>query len=154
MTKNNLQEHLGWILGSRACFPIENGHFAPPASSQSLLETLSAARRNTHSAPKPGIEVDGRNNENGAGCDFQFLQPAIPSQAKRRADSEDMARLQSGPNSSRKSRLLSQTTPDNVHCPTPYSSRLPGSTLRDQYSAAFDGADQGIHAILRIGHSC
>lgn len=151
MTKNNLRQHLDWILGSRPCFPIDNGQFAHPVSSQSPPEALPTTEPSTHSTPMLDIGVEDRNNDTGPSGGFQFVRPAIPCQVKR-ADSEDMARLQSGPGSSQKSRLLSQTIPAKVKCPTPYSSRLQGSTLRDQYSAAFDGVDRGEGASPRIGN--
>lgn len=145
MTKNNLREHLDWILGSRPCFPLDNGQLAHPAFSQGSPEAQQTAERSSHT-PRRDIGVEARNNDTDSRGDFQFLRPAIPSQVKRRADSEDMARLQSGPSSTKKSRLLSQINPVKAQCTTPYSPRLPGSTLRDQYTAAFDEVDRGTHA--------
>lgn len=152
MTKNNLRHHLDWILGSRPCFPLDKGQFPHPTSSQSSPEVLPPAESSAHT-PTSDSNTDGRNNDTGPSVDFQFLRPALPSQIKRRADSGGMARLQSGPSSSKKSRLLSQITPAKVQCPTPYTSRPLGSTLRDQYSAAFDEADKGTHADLSIGRT-
>jgi len=152
MTKNNLRHHLDWILGSRPCFPLDNGQIAHPACSQSSPDVLPSAESSAHT-PISDSNTYGRNNDTGPRVDFQFLRLALPSQVKRRADSEGMARLQSGPSSTRKSRLLSRITPAKVQCLTPYTSRPPGSTLQDQYSAAFDGADRGTPADRGIGRT-
>ena len=138
MTRHNLKEHLTWLLGSETAFP--------PPGDPSLLQSLSAA----------SITVEeGSNSPEGlldrtiatADVDFrnvaeprrlpEFVRPSLPAHSGDLNASEDMARLQTGPRSATKSRLLSQASPDLSKTPTPHAIPSNSASLKDQYSAYY-----------------
>ena len=138
MTRNNLNEHLTWILGTKASLPLQSGQFDIPVLSQSSSVRAPATQQNepsfTTTGPKPASRSDATESEEVP----QFLRPAVPSREQKRPVPGEMARLQSGPKSSTKSRLLSHAPPSEVKTPGSHGPRVIGSSLRDQYHAAFD----------------
>lgn len=106
MTRHNLGEHLTWLLTSNPSKPpsaspvIENPHLntglnerfeAPPQILQPSVPSVSA-----------GEELLFRNGEKSSAV--EYYPP--PSRPIITSDDEDMARLQSAPRSSKKSRLM------------------------------------------------
>ena len=142
MTKNNLRGHLDWFLGSKSHVPLQTGEFPPSVGSPVLGGyTHELEEGESSDAVLPNQE-------------FKFLCPAIPDRISRNTDSVHMARLQSGPKSTTKPRLLSHTTPTNVQSSTPYSTRPSGSSLRDQYSAVFEHIDDRIEPNQKLISCC
>ena len=147
MTKNNLREHLTWLLDTNAfapptILPITQNETTSSRSSRGIAVPIVPAREIT--SLDPGSTNLGSNNVVGAEEQPEFLLPAIPSRITTTRYSEAMARLQSGPRSTHKSRLLIHASPDPLQQPTPESARPPNSSLRDRYNSAFQ---QGMYCI-------
>jgi hypothetical protein len=124
MTQNNLREHLNWLLLTKCCIPTENSCIVRP--SPTTRSTVSAAAIST----TPVTEPEGQYDAVEASQDLELQRKAIASQVKRRAESEEMVRLQSGPKSSKTSRLLSQSAVPTSGMPYDNPSRSPNATSR------------------------
>ena len=138
MTKNNLKNHLDWFLGSKSQVPRHTGELASSAGSPVLRGALSITAHTSE------LKVGESSNAVLPDQEFEFVRPAIPDRISRNTGFVQMARLQSGPKSTTKPRLLSHTTPTNVQSSTPYSTHTSSSSLRDQYSAVFEHIDDRI----------
>lgn len=141
MTSHNLREHLQWLLVSKP--------FAPPqaiptphtqlASTQGVAEVLSEASIQVLSSTAPGlIPTAESGNASETERKPEFVRPAIPNRSNSSTGLEDMARLQSGPRSTNKPRLLSHASSDPLQLPTPRTTHTARVSLTDQYKAAYE----------------
>ena len=137
MTRHNLREQLNWILSTNASLPLQSSQSAAPFLSQSPTIEAPTIQHNDASVVEPEFEITNGSDASEGGR-YQFLCPAIPSRGQKRPPSNEMARLQSGPKSGTKSRLLSQAPPSEMRTPLSQVPQVIGSSLRDQYHAAFD----------------
>ena len=127
MTRNNLREHLSWVLSARA--------FSPLQSTRSLTGLLSTQQHEIVATAPIGSIGDGDHAEQAEQA-HQFLRPAIPIKIQEGTTLADMAKLQSGSSLSTKPRLLSHS-PHSFQSPKSNPVRLPGSSLHDEYNATF-----------------
>jgi hypothetical protein len=124
MTQNNLREHLNWLLLTECRIPMEKNWIVRP--SPTTRSTVSAAAIST----TPVTEPEGHYDAVEASQNLEFQRKAIASQVKRRAESEEMVNLQSGPKSSKTSGLLSQSAIPTSGMSFDYPSRSPNATSR------------------------
>ena len=132
MTRHNLNEHLHWLLRTSPIEPPRPAYAPPPASSiedvssgaeHIILNTIfEEADSNVSSSPRRG----------------DFVRPTSSASCLNLRGGHEMARLQSGPRSSNKPRLLSEHIPVALQTPTSSSIRKPGKSLKDQYSAQWE----------------
>lgn len=118
MTRNNLREHLTWLLAS---VPSNPAPLRPPGDNSLHLQNPSS-----HNSIEPLLETDSvrsvqcfDNEAHGGGEEESNLEIPRPSASQVpvfQAD-ETMVRLQSGPRSSKKSHLLSQTDFEPLQTP-------------------------------------
>ena len=139
MTKNNLTEHLTWLIRSRNFVPPT--HIPIPPSTEPDLSFSSGSEDPLHGQPEA---------TNGAPPNNQIAIDDVGHPLSQLARSQNlstslsfhstnlMARLQSGPRSSKMSKLLSQALPGQLQTPKSQSSRVPSTSLRDQYSAPYE----------------
>ncbi len=146
MTRNNLREHLSWLVTSKPFAPPPLGP-APPASYFSTAQdappnnTLQEEARELPTSLLTPSHTAGGDIDN-VRRDFEFARPLLPASVLNAGGSKEMARLQSAPRSNTK-RLLSHTSPDPLQTPTPYSGRRVSASLKDQYTAAFEHGSYG-----------
>ena len=139
MTKNNLREHLTWLMSSNTFAPPTPGPTpSDPIISQSFSSgsgyPLHSSLHRTIGWPKP----DEPTTYDGEAPPLPFAH-APDSDVSLGADSIDiMARLQSGPRSSTKSKLLSQALPGQLQTPRTHLDRAPSMSLTDQYKARYN----------------
>lgn len=124
MTVHNLREHLTWLVASNPSKP-------PP-----LTDFPNLAPDDTSHASSLQAEDFGRSASAtellsfGDGDNRSASQQLSSSVGTREAS---MARLQSAPRTTTKSRLLSQMKANPVETPNPSQSRVPGTSLKDRY---------------------
>lgn len=140
MTRNNLRENLSWLVSSKPFAPPPPGP-APPASYFSATQDTPIhdsllVEQQRHATSLPSLTRTAGGGIDHAGKEFEFTRPLHPASSFHTAGGEAMARLQSGPRSNTR-RLLSHSSSDPLQTPTPYSSRRPSTSLRDQYAAAY-----------------
>ena len=137
MTKHNLEEHLSWLLGSKPFAPPP-ARPTPPGEPSPLIPDIEADLQESviHDTRIQGDNVQSQRITDSA-------QLPLPSRHWNSGGTETMARLQSGPRSTTKPRLLSRISPDPLQTPAPYTSRVSGNSLRDQYSAAYEQSKHG-----------
>lgn len=143
MTRHNLKEHLSWLLRSETAVP-------PPGDS-SLIQRLSAATiiveegfdslEGLPDHPIATADVDSRNVAEPRTL-TEFVCPSLAAssgylEAGVEEAGVEMARLQTGPRSATKSRLMSQVSPDLSKTPTPRATPSNSASLKDQYSAYY-----------------
>lgn len=149
MTVHNLREHLTWLIASNpskpppptdfpGIAPVDRSHastlqpedFVPSASARELLSFGDEEHRS----------------------ESQHLSSSI------RTKEVSMARLQSAPRTTTKSRLLSQMKTNPLE--TPSQSRVPGASLKDRYEqgpfgtihSTFVGANASANGLDRPSH--
>lgn len=141
MTSHNLREHLHWLLVSKPFAPpegIPTPHIQS-ASTQGGAEILDTAPvQVSSSTPPEPIGPAESGNAAGPGRNPEFIRPAIPNRSNSSTGLEDMARLQSGPRSTNKPRLLSHASSDPLQLPTPRTAHTARISLTDQYKAAYE----------------
>lgn len=132
MTRNNLGEHLTWFLTS---------NLSKPPSASPVIENphLNTGLNERFEAPpqllRPSVPSGSANEEllfgNGERSSAVEFYPS-PSRPIITSDDEDMARLQSAPRSSKKSRLmLSQMNLDPIpQKPKDSQNRVPDPSPR------------------------
>ena len=138
MTRNNLGEHLSWILATKASLPLQSSPLEILVLSQSSAARASGTQQSAPSFTATAFQSTSKRDATEWEGVTQFLRPAVPPREQKRLAPDAMVRLQSGPKSSTKSRLLSHATPLEVNTPGSQVPRVLGSSLRDQYHAAFD----------------
>ena len=141
MTKNNLREHLSWLLKSAS---TNNLHSASGES----LKTVALLGPSNASIPTPFIgssaassTLISKRNDNATSfnADPAFARPNLPTSLLRAQSRDDMARLQSGPKSSNRPKLLSESTPASLQAPTPSSVHEHRHSLAAQYNRGLSG---------------
>ena len=147
MTKHNLTEHLDWLLRTKPFTPSNRSlpidQYSPLQSEigTSFESDLGAASISTRTPIEPGEgNVANTNSE-----EVDFVRPQLPTHSRDRGGLEDMARLQSGPRSTNKLRLLARTSPDPLQVPTPNSSQISRPSLAERYSADCGARVEGMH---------
>lgn len=141
MTRHNLSQHLNWFLDSQLTEPPQpvyaptSAGLGPDGLSQSqTVPNLSLETGNIQALP---------SNVNRAAEEPEFARPLQPASALNTFSCDAMARLQSGPKSGNKPRLLSENIPVPLRTPLPSTIRKPGTSLKDQYSAQWERKDSG-----------
>lgn len=144
MTRHNLQEHLSWLLRSETAVP-------PPGDS-SLIQRLSAATiiveegfdslEGLLDRPIATADVDFRNGAEPRTL-TEFVRPSLAANSGDLEAGVEMARLQTGPRSATKSRLMSQASPDLSKTPKPRAIPSNSASLKDQYSAYYGDNTNG-----------
>ena len=140
MTRNNLTEHLSWLLKS------VDSDAAYSASTRALESVTlcepSVGAVSTSSSCESAVlsaRVSGEPRLSSFDADQELARPNLPASLLRAQSRDDMARLQSGPKSSHKPRLLSESTPAPLHTPTQSILRRSSNSLIAQYSQGLDG---------------
>ena len=131
MTRHNLNEHLHWLLRTS---PIEPPRPAYAPAHASSLEDVSSLPQGAEHTILNTIFEEADSNVSSSRRQGDFVQPTSPNLR----GGHEMARLQSGPRSSNKPRLLSEHIPVALQTPTSSSIRKPGKSLKDQYSAKWE----------------
>lgn len=135
MTKHNLREHLSWLIGRGSHQPSQPA-YAPPTTGLASALGSPVDDQSLSQAVESVVE-EAQFLQNDAG-DSQakptFARPLLPASVLNAQSKDAMARLQSGPSSNNKPRMLSETTL-SLHTPTTSTARAPGTSLKDQYNA-------------------
>ncbi|KAL8758592.1 MAG: hypothetical protein Q9184_003885 [Pyrenodesmia sp. 2 TL-2023] len=105
--------------------------------SLSQFQSQTAEGLGTHETLSPG--TNGRSLQESE----EFVRPSLPANALQRRHLEAMGRLQSGPKSSTKPRLLSERLPDLAQIHKQANSTRPATSLIEQYNAAYGRSDDG-----------
>lgn len=136
MTKHNLNQHLHWLLGSLPSQPPRPVYARPPPLSIGNTSSLPPNLERLESDTVFG-EVDG--NVDSSARQPEFVRPTLPASVLNTRAGNEMARLQSGPRSSNKPRLLSEHIPVALQTPAYTSIRKPCISLKDQDSSQWEG---------------
>lgn len=140
MTKHNLNQHLHWLLGSLPSKPPRPVYAPPPPPSVGNASSLPQNFEHLGSDTLYG-ELDG--NVNSSARQPEFVRPTLPASVLNTQAGNEMARLQSGPRSSNKPRLLSEHIPVALQTSASTSIRKPGTSLKDQDSAQWERGPPG-----------
>ena len=142
MTRHNLSQHLTWLIGSKSLHPPQP-IFTPPSTA-----TPSASEPTLENPPPPLVfadtipEVSGpqviSKDVLGQESRTEFARPSVPASVLNTYRTETMARLQSGPRSGHKPRLLSESILPPVQTPSVSVPRSLGQSLREHYTAKWD----------------
>lgn len=138
MTTNNLREHLTWLIGSNTFAPPTPG--STPPDFTALLSFSSGSEDPLHQDVHDVVGVSGIHQPITYNARLPRPHSARhqdPGQSFRSGDTEGMARLQSGPRSSKKAKLLSQALPGQLQTPDTHQNRAPSRSLTDQYNARY-----------------
>ena len=147
MTRNNLREHLTWLIGNGPPQPPQPEYTPPPTGASSVLEAILED-------PSPPLVSAGPvsdstriqvvfDNVLGQESPPEFARPSVPASVLNAHGADAMARLQSGPKSNHKPRLLSERIPLSLQTPSAPLARPPGQSLTDQYNAPWDQKPSG-----------
>ena len=145
MTRNNLTEHLTWLIASNPSNP-------PPPR---LLNDSSLPPQNlpgnNHGEPLPEtgiVRSAGCSNHGGSsgGEGESYLEQLLPStsQVPVSLSDEAMVQLQSGSRSSNKSSLLSQPLCEPLQTPKAFQNLNSGTSRRGRYNASEEQSATGI----------
>ena len=135
MTRHNLNQHLDWFLGSSLTEPPQPAYAPPPTSS---FPNPSSLPQEVESLELARIVEEVDNNVHSPARQPEFVRPTLPASVLNAQEGHDMARLQSGPKSSKKPQLLSERIPVALQSSTPISVRRPATSLKDQYNAQWE----------------
>ena len=150
MTENNLGVHLRWLLNCGSLQPPQPTYAPPPIESSIAPEDahLLAQTLDDTCADAEDEELCSTTNNRS------HIRPHDIARVQQSASrinariNDAMAKLQSGPKTSNKPRLLSEILPVTLQTPTPFTSRPPGTSLKDQYSARWNRKTAGKHRML------
>lgn len=136
MTKHNLREHLSWLIGCGSLQPSQPA-YAPPTTGLASALGPSVDDQSPSQAAESVVEEPHfrQNDAGGPQAKPTFARPLLPASVLNAQSKDAMARLQSGPSSNNKPRMLSETIPLSLHTPTTSTARAPGTSLKDQYNA-------------------
>ena len=141
MTRHNLSQHLTWLISSNPLHPPQP-IFTPPSTATSSVSepTLEGPPPLVFADPFSGGSLPQVTSKDVRGQEPQteFTRPAVPASVLNTYGTETMARLQSGPRSSHKPRLLSETIPPSVQTPSVSVPRALGQSLREHYTAKWE----------------
>ena len=138
MTRHNLREHLTWLLRS------ENAN-SPPADLTPLQTNIASSTptgaddnspQNTLDHNIVAADVEAENVAEARRLP-EFVRPSLPARSGNCEAVGDMAKLQTGPRSATKSRLLSQASPTPLETSTLRAKLGNSTSLKDQYSAHY-----------------
>ena len=142
MTRHNLSQHLTWLIGSNPLHPSQP-IFTPPSTA-----TPSVSEPTLEDPPPPLVFADPLSRVSGPqvtskdvlgqGSQTEFIRPSVPASVLNTYGTETMARLQSGPRSGHKPRLLSESIPTSVQTPSVSVPRPLGQSLREHYTAKWE----------------
>ena len=146
MTKHNFKDHLNWLLKSNIAVPrytlLATAHpswITTNSDTDCQSQRTPTAYANSQNASSGGeiktLKVSAPERE--------FIRPSLPASVLNGQGGDAMARLQSGSRSSNKPRLLSENIPVSLQTPAS-NTRVPGSSLRDQYTARYERQNEGI----------
>ena len=160
MTRNNLNEHLSWLLNTLPSIPSTQDASTLPPEAEDVSDYIFDSSSNL---PLSNITVEGRLPTSLKPSTNVAQSPASVKKARRSAEDpglsapsltvdsprklgdkrESMARLQAGPKPVTKARLMSQYTPQQLA--TPAASTIPDKTtsLARSYNAQFPRQAQG-----------
>ena len=139
MTVHNLEEHLTWLFASNLSKPPPT---APPTASGVEIGTRPGSKcapslRVEHISPSPiANEAIARGNGDDH---LGFQRVSSPSGSIDARDEKTMARLQSAPRPTTKSRLLSERPTDTSQTPKASQQQTSGQSLRDRYEQGTSG---------------
>lgn len=144
MTKNNLREHLNWLIGCGSLQPSQPA-YAPPTTglASAFGATLESQTPSQSLEPVDEERYTTQKDVGGSQAIPTFARPLLPASILNAQSKDAMARLQSGSRSNNKPRMLSDTVPSSSQTPTPTLARAPGTSLKDQYSARWDSRATG-----------
>ena len=154
MTRHNLQLQLAWLLGSTHNVPTPPV-ILPPANVSVTLgaEPYSLSQFQSQIAveflPAGITRLDVNGQELGSD---EFARPLLPASANQPSSSDEMVQLQSAAKSNMKPRLLSQALPELASTPKQHSTLKTGTSLGDQYNAAYSRENIGPMNKKRTGH--
>jgi hypothetical protein len=144
MTKHNLREHLSWLIGCGSLHPSQPAYtlsttglanaLGPLADDQIASQAIERAIEQPHALQK---------NADISQATPLFARPLLPASVLNAQRKDAMARLQSGPSSNNKPRMLSEAIPSLHHTPNTSSARAPGTSLKDQYNAQWTSRATG-----------
>ena len=154
MTRNNLREHLNWILATKASLPLQSGQFDIPVLGESSTVRALTTQHNEPRSITTGLKLASGSDATDSRGTPPFLRPTILPGKQERSVPGEMARLQSALKSSTKSRLLSHAPLSEVKTPGSEVPRDLGSSLRDQYHAAFDRPESCTCIVQKEVKSC
>ena len=142
MTRHNLSQHLTWLIGSNPLHPPQP-IFTPPSTA-----TPSASEPTLEDPPPPLVIADSIPRLSRPQVTFkdapsqesktEFTRPSVPASFLNTYGTEAMARLQSGPRSGHKPRLLSASTLPSVRTPSVSVPRPLGHSLTEHYTAKWE----------------
>ena len=141
MTRHNLNQHLQWLLGCQPTDPPQPA-YAPLATSS--VEDASSIHQEAERLGLGTVIEKANKNARRSATQLEFVRPTVTASVLDTQDGQEMARLQSGPKSSNKPRLLSEHIPVALRTPPPTSLRKPGTSLKDQYSAQWERNPSGV----------
>ena len=144
MTKNNLREHLSWLLRSDSA---NTPRTSTTESSTAVPNTESSiSRRSTPTAnsytesPRSDVTAQSSVSTPVTG----FLKPDLPASLLRDRGNNAMARLQTAPKARNRSRLLSETLPITRPAASPSAVRKLDNSLAAQYNRGPSGQLQAL----------
>lgn len=146
MTKHNIREHLSWLLISNSSKPQQLGPIALDTEGGFSSSTVPT---DDFREPLPengvfestGSLNDVRSSDRDFRSQSQYPLPSRISMIKE--DREAMARLQSGPKSGNKPKLISQACADSLQTPKTSQVQDFGTSLRDRYCALYTQNNSG-----------
>ena len=140
MTKHNLQDHLEWLLRSQPTIIL-------PSISTSAESNISSQIAVEEPQSRPAEALDEERDEAERTLRPDFVRPPLPTRVLEEIESEEMARLQSGPRPSKKPHLMSQLPTDDSKSGNLRLNR--NTPSRDQRPV-----EAGEHNQSKISNSC
>lgn len=144
MTKNNLREHLNWLLSLNSALPARPASYRNAAQSGTIVETQTDV--SSHSIPIDPLLLNLSTVEGSGSTPGCFQSPFPPSTA---GSNDAMARLQLPAKAKTKSRLLSENVSSSLQTPQS-SKRTPGRSLTNSYNTHYDQRTNGKSSDLVI----
>lgn len=140
MTKHNLPDHLNWLLESNPAGLLNppSGQYPPNVTNLDPGLAATSTPVAGEFIPTNSISSGALNNAAFLATASEFVRPHLPASALNVQEKNAMARLQSGPKSYNKPRLLSETIPPSLQTPKPSPNHAPGTSLQDRYAAQYD----------------
>lgn len=152
MTRHNLREHLSWLVLSTPSQPQQPA-YAPPSTEsanglEAFLEDASPPLASPDIVSYPSPNPRALSDVDESTLPREFARPLLPASVLNARGGDAMARLQSGPKSSHRPRLLSESIPLSLQPPTPSSIRSAGTSLTDRYNAQWEQKPSGTSPYL------
>lgn len=147
MTRTNLGIHLSWLIScgsTQPPQPIYVPQLTQPADGLGQpLDNSSLSQKPVLDIEKSGNVQRGTDDDSCIPSESEFARPQQSASALNAQSKIAMARLQSGPKSSNKPRLLSESLPVSLQTPTHSAVRPSSTSLKDQYSAQWESRANG-----------